>query len=454
MKSLYKLLRFVLVVLVAFALPATAGATLKKEGVWPAEEKKVSLDFDGKPSEGLQELAKSAGWSLVVAKGTEIDSHEVHIDVDDQPADAVLEALFAQSNVVATRNGTLITVIPAGLAATAPAQPVAPVAPAAPAVPVVPTTPDLPPPAAMPTARGEDKNVVGGSLHIGKNEIVHTVTVTGGRATIDGTVTGDLAVAGGSAKLHKGARVVGNVTVMGGSVKIEKGARVDGHVAAMGGSVKSEDGAVIGGSVVDDHHKGNVKVSIDDDGDVHTSVDGVDHSSPGGRIQSAAQSFGRKVTAMSLLFVFGCVLLALMTGRMERLRVETAARPMRSFALGLLGSILGGIAAVIAVVILCITVVGIPIAVFGILTAVFAVYGAIAAVLTTIGAAIIGHKTKNEYVHLLIGCGAFLIASSLPFLGGLVTFAVAMIAIGTLVSTKAAGFLVKKRPAPPAMGLV
>jgi hypothetical protein len=448
MKSLYKLLRFLLVVLVAFALPATAGATLKKEGVWPAEEKKISLDFDGKPSEGLQELAKSAGWSLVVAKGTEIDSHEVHIDVDDQPADAVLEALFAQSNVIATRNGTLITVIPVGLTGAAPAQAVAPVVPAAPA------TPDLPPPAAMPTARGEDKNVVGGSLHIGKNEIVHTVTVTGGSATIDGTVTGDLAVAGGSAKLHKGARVVGNVTVMGGSVKIEKGARVDGHVAAMGGSVKSEDGAIIGGSVVDDHHKGNVKVSIDDDGDVHTSVDGVDHSSPGGRIQSAAQSFGRKVTAMSLLFVFGCVLLALLTGRMERLRIETAARPMRSFALGLLGSILGGIAAAIAIVILCITVVGIPIAVFGILTAVFAVYGAIAAVLTTVGAAIIGHKTKNEYVHLLIGCGAFLVASSLPFLGGLVTFAVAMIAIGTLVSTKAAGFLDKKRPTPPAMGLV
>jgi hypothetical protein len=441
MKSLHRFIRFLLVVLVAFALPATAGATLKKEGVWPAEEKKISLDFDGKPSEGLQALAKSAGWSLVVAKGTEIDGHEVHIDVDDQPADAVLEALFVQSNVVATRNGTLITVVPASTA-------VAPVAPAPPA------PPSLPQPPAMPTVRGEDKNVVGGSLTIHKDEIVHTVTVTGGSAKIDGTVTGDLHVAGGSAKLHKGARVVGNVTVMGGSVKIEKGARVDGHVAAVGGSVKSDDGAIIGGSVVDDQHPGNVKVSVDDDGDVHTAVDGEDHSSKGGKLKGAAQSFGRKVTAMSLLFVFGCVLLALLTGRMERLRIETAARPMRSFALGLIGSIAGGIAALIAVVILCITVVGIPIAVLGILAAVFAVYGAIAAVLTTIGAAVIGHKTKNEYVHLLFGCGAFLIVSSLPFIGGLVTFAVTMIAIGTLFSTKAAGFLDKKRTVGSPMGLV
>lgn len=438
MKSLFKLLRFLLVVLVAFALPASAGATLKKEGVWPAEEKKISLDFDGKPSEGLQELAKSAGWSLVVAKGTEIDLHQVHIDVDDQPADVVLEALFAQSNAVATRNGTLITVVPMSGANTANAAP---------------APPALPAPPAMPTARGEDKNVVGGSLHIHKDEIVHTVTVTGGSAKIDGTVTGDLVVMGGSAKLHKGARVVGNITVMGGSVKIEKGARVDGHVAAMGGSVKSDEGAIIGGTVVDDDHKGNVKVSIDDDGDLQTTASDANDSTKG-KLQSAAQSFGHKVTAMSLLFVFGCVLLALLTGRMERIRVETAARPMRSFALGLLGSVLGGIAAVVAIVILCITVVGIPIAVLGILTAVFAVYGAIAAVLTTVGAAIIGHKTKNEYVHLLAGCAAFLIASSLPFVGGLVTFAVAMIAIGTLVSTKAAGFLDKKHRVPPAMGLV
>src|SRR4029079_6932467 len=99
-------------------------------------------------------------------------------------------------------------------------------------------------------------------------------------------------------------------------------------------------------------------VSVDDNGEVHTAVNGDDRSSHGGKIQSAAQAFGHKVTAMSLLFVFGCVLLALLTGRMERLRIETASRPMRSFALGLMGSILGGIGALIAIVILCITVVG------------------------------------------------------------------------------------------------
>lgn len=432
--------RFLLIALVAFALPATAGATLKKEGEWPATEKKVDLDFDGKPSEGLQKLASEAGWSIVVSKAIAVDEHDVHIAVDDQPADAVLEALFAESNVVAKRNGTLVVVTPATAAATA--TPVE-----APAPPPVPAAPP------MPSARGEDKNVVGGSLTVGKDEIVHTVTVTGGSAKIDGTVTGDLVVFGGSAKIHRGARVVGNVAVMGGSVKIENGARVDGNVGAMGGSVKTEDGAILGGKIVDDDHKGNVKVTVHD-GDVHTAVTEDDGARSHGRsrIAEAAHSFGRKVTAMSLLFVFGCVLLALATGRMERLRVETAARPMRSFALGLVGSVVGGIAALVAIVVLCITVVGIPIALFGVLLAVFAVYGAIAAVLTTFGAAVLGHKTQNTYVHLLFGCAAFLVASSLPFVGGLVTFGVTMIAIGTLVATRLAGFLEKKKP--KGMGLV
>lgn len=437
MTPLFRFVRFFLIALVAFALPATAGATLKREGDWPAAEKKVDLAFDGKPSQGLEKLAAEAGWSIVVSKAIAVDEHDVHIAVDDQPADAVLEALFADSDVVARRSGTLIVVSPAA-AAPAAAPPAATAAPAA---------------APAPAVRGEDKNVVGGSLTVQKGEVVHTVTVTGGSAKISGTVTGDLVVAGGSAKVLEGGRVMGNVSVMGGSVKIEKGGRVDGSVGAVGGAVKTEEGAILGGQVVDEDRSGNVKVSIHD-GDVHTSVTPDEHrdDAGGSRLARAAHAFGRKVTAMSLLFVFGCVLLALATGRMEKLRLEAAARPMRSFAVGLVGSIAGGIAAVLAIVVLCITVVGIPVAIFGVLLAVFAVYGAIAAVLTTVGAAVLGHKTQNPYVHLLFGCAAFLVASSLPWLGGLVTFAVVMIAIGTLFSTKLAGFLDRKKPR--SMGLV
>jgi hypothetical protein len=449
---------------IAFALPFTAGATVKKEGSWPVVEKKVDLEFDGRPSDGLKKLAKGAGWSLVVANGVAVDANgnDVHVDVDDQPADAVLEALFVGHDVVAYRNGTLVTVTPApphvpapAAAPEAPAPPVPPVAP----VPVPPAPPAVPPPAEVkpasappaPAVRGEDRSVFGGSLVIAKDEVVHTVTVAGGSLKVEGTVTGDLVVAGGSAKILSGGYVAGNATVFGGTLKVEKNGRVDGDVGVAGGVLKREEGAIIKGRIVDEHHKGDVKIVAGEDG---TKTQVIAHEgSKRSRFSEAVHEFGQSMTRMALLFVLGCVLLSLVAPPMEKLRVEIASRPMRSFAIGLVGSLVGSIAGTILLVILCVTVIGIPVALAGVLLAILAVYGAIASVLTTAGAAVIGHRTPNPYLHLLFGCAAFLVLSSIPWIGGLVTFAVAMTAIGALVTTRAGGLLDRIRRTAPS-GLV
>jgi hypothetical protein len=439
----------VAVAVLAFAMPFTAGATVKKEGNWPAEDRKIDLEFKGKPTDGLKKLAKEAEWSLVVANGVRIDENgaDVNIDVDDEPADAVLEALFVGRDVVAYRNGKLVTVTPSSLVPATPAPPTLPAPPALPAL------PDAPP---VPTVRGEDRTVLGDSSVIGKSEIVHTVTVAGGSLKVEGIVTGDLVVAGGSAKLVSGARVVGNVVVFGGSLKVEDKARIDGDVAINGGSLKREDGAIIGGSVVNDHdhdrsHRqhgrrgSGVKVDLDDkakDASGEASDDASEHHS---RIAEAAQSFGSSMSKMALLFVLGCVLLALLAPRMERLRVEIAARPMRAFATGLVGTVLGLLSSAILLTVLCVSVIGIPVAVMAVLLAVLAVYGAIASALTTFGAAVIGHKTQNPYLHLLLGCGAFLVLLSIPVVGGIVAFAVTMIAIGALILTRVGGLLDRRK---------
>ena len=442
--------RIASLVTLALFIPLAAEAAVHKEGTWPASDKKVSFEFDGKPSDGLVKLAEEAGWSLVMSKGITVSEHDVKINVEDQPADAVLDALFAESDVVARRNGTLITItaapgspapgaaapsVPAGVAPpTLPAPPAPPAPPAG--VDGVPAIPAVPP---VPTVRGEDRNILGNSLVIGKDEIVHTVTVTGGSAKIYGTVTGDLVVAGGSARVEEGGRVVGNATVFGGSLKVVSGARVDGDVGIVGGALKREEGAIIGGKVVDSGHgqHGNVKVTMHD-GEVSTEVEGGSKRTSGrGRLTEAAHSFGQSVTNMSLLFVFGCVLLALGTRKMEKLRIEAAARPMKAFAMGIVGSF----CALIALVAMCVTVVGIPFAVMLLLLGVFSVYASIAAVLTTVGAAVAGHKSTNPYVHLLVGCVLFLLAGIVPYVGGLVTAAVVLIAIGTLVTTRLAGIV-------------
>jgi hypothetical protein len=45
----------------------------------------------------------------------------------------------------------------------------------------------------------------------------------------------------------------------------------------------------------------------------------------------------------------------------------------------------------------------------------------------------------------LLGCAAFLVLSSLPWIGGVVTFAVTMVAVGALIATKVGGLLERKR---------
>jgi hypothetical protein len=435
------------VALLAFALPFTAGASVKKEGAWPAHDKKVDLEFDGRPAEGLKALASEADWSVVVsdAVGFGKNGANVHVKVDDEPADAVLEALFMDYDVIAHRNGKLITVRPDPAAsakhgmdeaireitqkATEEAFSATP----------LPTALLVPPP--VPTVRGDDRSILGGSLDIKKGEIVHSATVMGGKLNVEGTVTGDLVVMGGSAHLRPGARVVGTATVLGGNLKAEKGSRIDGDVTLAGGRLDREDGSIIGGSVVDGVHDST-------DSEEPEKESATETPSGRARLTEAAHSFGQSLTKMSLLFVLGCVLLALLTPRMEKLRIEVASRPMRSFAMGLVGTVFGSVGLLVVLLILCITVIGIPVAVVGVLLAILALYGAIASVLTTFGAAVMGHRTQNPYLHLLLGCGAFLLLSSIPWVGGFVVFAVTMIAVGALIATRVGGLLERKPRSP------
>ncbi len=202
---------------------------------------------------------------------------------------------------------------------------------------------------------------------------------------------------------------------------------------------------IVGGKVVDSSkgHGGSIRVSHSDGG-TETSVQEGKKKPGRTRLSEAVHDFGQSITNMSLLFVLGCVLLALATRKMDTLRSEIASRPMRSFAMGIVGSI----GALVGVTALCITIVGIPFALFAVLIAVFSVYAAICSVLVTFGAAVAGHRTKNPYVHLLIGCVAFLLVGIIPFVGGFVTFVITMIAIGTLVSTRLAGMVTRRAPKP------
>jgi hypothetical protein len=161
-----------------------------------------------------------------------------------------------------------------------------------------------------------------------------------------------------------------------------------------------------------------------------------------------ARDAGGALTRMALLFVFGAVLLGLVTRRMELLQTEAAARPMRSFAWGVLGSLIG----LLVLVVLCVTIIGIPVAVVAVLASVFAVYAGICGVLAAVGAALVRHKSTSPYVHLAVGCVVYLVLGSLPWVGGFVTAALVLTGIGVVVVTRAAGLVPEKKKGQPEGG--
>jgi cytoskeletal protein CcmA (bactofilin family) len=292
-----------------------------------------------------------------------------------------------------------------------------------------------------PHKRGSDRTVMGGDVRVAKGETVRDLTVFGGNVDIEGEASGDVTVFGGEVHVGEGARVHGDATVFGGTLRLEPGAHVDGDVSCVGGELDRDPGAAIGGDV-------NVKGGTEGGGDVES-----EHAEHG----EHARSFVRRsvdqlvsgVRLAAMLFVLGTMLLALAGRRLEPLRIEFAARPMRSIALGLLG----GFGAVLAIIALCVTIIGIPVAVVAAMVGGFAVLGSMCAVLEVVGEGLLRHRTENPYVHLAVGCALFVALSAVPWVGPFVVVAVVLAGVGVLVATRGAGYFVRKNgPQTPYRG--
>ena len=370
--------------------------------------------------EAVRQLAKEAGWSVLI----EAPSDEtIDLQVQAQPAGKLLELVLSDQRYVAYREGNLLSIRPA------PAEREPAPAGAGTAVVVAASASasgdDGRKAPAVPTRRlrkaleisADDRVVFGDDARLEADEVVADLVVFGGSADIYGTVTGDVVVMGGSATVYPEAWVQGDAVVMGGSLALQDDTRVDGDVFAFGGEVvRGQNAAVLGR--------------------VHV----------GGAPETWLERLGGAVTRSALLFVFGTVLLALAARRMELLRAEIADRPMRTFALGVVG-----LATTIVVLIaLCVTLIGIPVALVGAVLAAFATYAGVAALLVMVGMALLRGRSDNVYVYLAIGCAVYLVASGLPWVGGIVSTVAIIFGIGAIVATRGAGFIKPRTPQAPA----
>jgi hypothetical protein len=429
------------IVLACLWFAAVARADVRLEGDWKEMDRSVTLDVSATPrGKAIELLAEAAGFSVVMSSPL---SDLVDVHVKDQPASKVLSLLLPDGTYVARRSGSLVSI--QSLSAEAAAPP-----PAAP-----PTGPSAPPsaattgPGATKAARGEDRNVFGGSLTLNKDEVVHDLAVFGGNLDVYGTVTGDLAVLGGYAHMHDGAKVLGSASVLGGELRVDDGAKVEHDVSVIGGHLDRGAHAKVGHVNADD--------DADDDADAKSDVNASDrrannHGLPAAtRAWRAVRHWGddalSSLSAAALLFVFGAVVIALATERSQALRVEIAARPMRTFALG----VVGGIAAIAVTGALCVTLIGIPVAIVGVILFIFAAYAGVAAALTTAGEALLRHRATSSYVHLAAGCALYFLVGLIPWVGRWATIAVFLVGVGVMVATRCAGLIPagKKRLGAP-----
>ncbi len=257
--------------------------------------------------------------------------------------------------------------------------------------------------------------MTGGNLRIEAGEIVHDVTIMGGNLDVYGTVTGDISVAGGNVRIHRGGHVLGDAAGVGGNLTIDSGAAVDGDVGVVGGNVTREDGARVGGTVHEGMRRPRPHKSRASSRSATAPAPAADSAVAVAVAKPAdppkASLVRRAVDglhAVALFFVFGAVLLALAPDRMERLKVQVAAHPMRTFATGIVAI---PVIALLSVAI-GVTVIGLPVVAVGLAALLFGTLAGACSVLETLGGALLAHRTKNPYVHLAFGALLVLIAEA------------------------------------------
>ena len=217
----------------------------------------------------------------------------------------------------------------AGTASTAEPTPLAePTPPAEPAFPAVPALP------AEPDGRVVRGNIfrIGQSVYVPAGELRRgDITVIGGRVVVDGQVSGDIVVIGGSAQFGPEAVARRDVVIVGGRLTRDPGARFARNVEE------------IGLGMID--------------------LDFGDFSMPwrsGQFFGSQWQDLGAWLMRFAFFGLLGSVVLLVSAGSAERVAWRVAREPVKAGFVGLLAQLLFLPLLVTAIVLLVITIIGIP----------------------------------------------------------------------------------------------
>ncbi len=271
------------------------------------------------------------------------------------------------------------------------------------------------------------------------------------RLSSDQTLNEDLTVVGGSVQLDEGSKVNGNVAILGGTLSIN--GEVTGDINAMGGVVSVGDTAVIHGDIqtlgatVSRSEKATVLGSIGS-GQPILRLPGLPRPSVRSGFQFLWNIISPIFQALALAAL--AVLVSLFALRpMEHIGDAMTGQPFTTGGIGLLSAVV----LPVMMVIISITIILLPVGLIGILALALALlFGWVSAGLVT-GERLAQAFKQNWSGPVSAGAGTLVLSlaasliGSIPCIGWVAPFLVAVIGLGSVILTR---FGLQAYPAPQA----
>lgn len=408
--------------------------------------KRFTGDFDDEEvGDALKQIADAAGLSIVLPRG-EL-SGTVTARFKDVPVEDALRAVLAQGGLTAERQGELVTVqrgagpldalLPglsrgARRAAELAMREADRVAERA----------ERDQERAADTrdrGSGRDREVTGSDLTIAPGESVRNVSVVRGSLhLLSGAEARDVAVVMGGAKLDPGASarqvvaVLGSVSLsggatahelvaVGGDVDVGPGAEVEGDVVSVGGRVRIDPSAQVGGSShsISFPHLPNLL--------------GLGLGRLVDQIASPWVMLVEVIVRFAVLFVLGLVALSVFPRRLEVVEGALVASPLRSVAIGFLGTL----GMLVLAVLLTVTIVGILLVPVQVLLVLGGGVLGVTALTYHLGRALpLPASRRTLVLQLAAGTLVFSVVTQIPVIGALAWLATWLLTFGAVLRTR------------------
>ncbi|HEU4382470.1 MAG TPA: STN domain-containing protein [Anaeromyxobacteraceae bacterium] len=402
--------------------------------------KKFSGDFKDTPvDQALKRIAQAGGLSVVLPPGLR---GSVTASFKDTPVEEALRAVLAQSDLTASRQGSVITVsresgprivisggkrrfqfgvegLPDSEEIAAAAREAAEEAQQA----LEDAAQDLADESQSPGMRGAKDRVVHGDLTVGPGERVRDVVAIRGNVKLEpGAVAREATAVVGSVEIGPGAAVLRNATAVGGDLHVAAGARVGRDATSVGGKVVLEPGAQVEGT--------ETAVPIPGLGGLLGLALGA--GGFGAKVSPAVRIAGA-VAEFAVIFALGLLTLLLFPRRIEGVGASLNAAPWKALLAGLLGTM----AMPVLTVLLVVTIIGIPLVVVQWLGVMVAGILGIAALALLVGRRLPLKLERGQAVaQLAIGTALLVLVGKVPVLGTMVWIAAWLFVFGAVLRTR------------------